>query len=78
MLKGHDLLVEIKAVSGQSCRREGALPRGAVPLMNSKVLGWDAAGIVKAVGPRSRSSKPAMKSSTPARSTARVPMPNST
>ncbi|AJD40592.1 Zn-dependent alcohol dehydrogenase GroES-like protein [Rhizobium gallicum bv. gallicum R602sp] len=47
---GHDLLVEIKAVSVNpvdvKVRVHSAPPAGEV-----KVLGWDAAGIVKAVGP---------------------------
>jgi NADPH2:quinone reductase len=47
---GHDLLVEIKAVSVNpvdvKIRANVAPPSGEL-----KVLGWDAAGIVKAVGP---------------------------
>lgn len=48
--KGHDLLVEIKAVSVNPVDtkvRAGVAPAGD----ELKVLGWDAAGIVKAVGP---------------------------
>ncbi|NLS02907.1 zinc-binding alcohol dehydrogenase family protein [Rhizobium sp. P32RR-XVIII] len=48
--KGHDLLVEIKAVSVNPVDtkvRAGVTPAGD----ELKVLGWDAAGIVKAVGP---------------------------
>ncbi|MBY5411926.1 zinc-binding alcohol dehydrogenase family protein [Rhizobium leguminosarum] len=47
--KGHDLLVEIKAVSVNpvdvKVRAHSAPPAGEL-----KVLGWDAAGIVKAIG----------------------------
>jgi NADPH2:quinone reductase len=48
--KGHDLLVEIKAVSVNPVDvkvRASASP----PADELKVLGWDAAGIVKATGP---------------------------
>jgi NADPH2:quinone reductase len=48
--KGHDLLVEIKAVSVNPVDvkvRASAAP----PADELKVLGWDAAGIVKATGP---------------------------
>ncbi|MDM9629118.1 zinc-binding alcohol dehydrogenase family protein [Rhizobium sp. S152] len=47
---GHDLLVEVKAVSVNPVDvkvRAGVAPDGT----EFKVLGWDAAGIVKAVGP---------------------------
>ncbi|MFP3542268.1 zinc-binding alcohol dehydrogenase family protein [Rhizobium sp. SIMBA_035] len=48
--KGHDLLVEIKAISVNpvdvKIRSNVAPPSGEL-----KVIGWDAAGIVKAVGP---------------------------
>lgn len=48
--KGHDLLVEIKAISVNpvdvKIRANVAPPSGEL-----KVIGWDAAGIVKAVGP---------------------------
>ncbi|RAX40536.1 zinc-binding alcohol dehydrogenase family protein [Rhizobium tropici] len=48
--KGHDLLVEVKAVSVNpvdvKVRANVAPPEGAY-----KIVGWDAAGIVKAVGP---------------------------
>ncbi|MCP5421116.1 MAG: zinc-binding alcohol dehydrogenase family protein [Gammaproteobacteria bacterium] len=47
---GHDLLVEIKAVSvnpvDTKIRKNAAPPEG-----QWKVLGWDAAGVVRAVGP---------------------------
>ncbi len=48
--EGHDLLVEIKAISVNPVDtkvRAGVAP-GAVEF---KVLGWDAAGVVKAIGP---------------------------
>lgn len=48
--KGHDLLVEVKAVSVNPVDvkvRASAAP----PESEYKILGWDAAGIVKAVGP---------------------------
>ncbi|MEF7617175.1 zinc-binding alcohol dehydrogenase family protein [Aquincola sp. MAHUQ-54] len=49
-LKPHDLLVEVKAVSvnpvDTKVRKNVAPPAG-----EAKVLGWDAAGIVRAVGP---------------------------
>ncbi len=48
--KGHDLLVEIKAISVNpvdvKIRANVAPPPGEL-----KVIGWDAAGVVKAVGP---------------------------
>lgn len=47
---GHDLLVEVKAVSVNPVDvkvRAGVTPPDGQP----KILGWDAAGIVKAVGP---------------------------
>ncbi|MGO4354154.1 zinc-binding alcohol dehydrogenase family protein [Rhizobium sp. RAF36] len=48
--KGHDLLVEIKAISVNpvdvKIRANAAPPSGEL-----KVIGWDAAGVVKAVGP---------------------------
>lgn len=48
--KGHDLLVEVKAVSVNpvdvKVRANVAPPEGTY-----KILGWDAAGVVKAVGP---------------------------
>lgn len=47
---GHDLLVEVRAVSVNPIDtkvRRRPLPEGSGP----KVLGWDAAGVVRAVGP---------------------------
>jgi zinc-binding alcohol dehydrogenase family protein len=56
-LREHDLLVEVKAVSvnpvDTKVRRGGPVPEG-----QARVLGWDAAGIVKAVGPRATRFKP--------------------
>lgn len=47
---GHDLLVEIKAVSVNPV--DTKVRAGVAPAADElKVLGWDAAGIVKAVGP---------------------------
>ncbi len=48
--KGHDLLVEIKAVSVNPVDTK-VRKQSAPPADELKVLGWDAAGIVKAVGP---------------------------
>lgn len=48
--KGHDLLVEIKAVSVNPV--DVKVRAGVAPAADEfKVLGWDAAGVVKAVGP---------------------------
>ncbi|TCU19377.1 zinc-binding alcohol dehydrogenase family protein [Rhizobium sullae] len=47
---GHDLLVEIKAVSVNPVDVK-VRAHTAPPVDELKVLGWDAAGIVKAVGP---------------------------
>ncbi|MBB4273688.1 zinc-binding alcohol dehydrogenase family protein [Rhizobium mongolense] len=47
---GHDLLVEIKAVSVNPVDVK-VRAHSAPPADEVKVLGWDAAGIVKAVGP---------------------------
>ncbi len=49
--EGHDLLVEVRAVSVNPVDvkvRAGVEPESDQP----KVLGWDAAGVVKAVGPK--------------------------
>ncbi|NKJ07113.1 zinc-binding alcohol dehydrogenase family protein [Rhizobium sp. SG741] len=55
--KGHDLLVEVKAVSVNpvdvKVRASAAPPEGEY-----KILGWDAAGIVRAVGPEVTMFKP--------------------
>ncbi|KQV63863.1 zinc-binding alcohol dehydrogenase family protein [Rhizobium sp. Root1220] len=50
LAKGHDLLVEIKAVSVNPV--DVKVRAGVAPAVDElKVLGWDAAGVVKAVGP---------------------------
>ena len=55
--KGHDLLVEVKAISVNpvdvKVRASAAPPEGEY-----KILGWDAAGIVRAVGPEVTMFKP--------------------
>jgi NADPH:quinone reductase-like Zn-dependent oxidoreductase len=54
---GHDLLVEVHSVSVNPVDtriRGGVLPPPAVP----KVLGWDASGVVRAVGDRATLFKP--------------------
>ena len=48
--KGHDLLVEVRAVSVNPVDTKVRM-RAAPEAGQYKVLGWDAAGIVKAVGP---------------------------
>ncbi|MBY3175587.1 zinc-binding alcohol dehydrogenase family protein [Rhizobium leguminosarum] len=48
--RGHDLLVEIKAVSVNPVDVK-VRAHSAPPADEIKVLGWDAAGIVKAIGP---------------------------
>ncbi|MBW4696982.1 MAG: zinc-binding alcohol dehydrogenase family protein [Aphanocapsa lilacina HA4352-LM1] len=54
---GHDLLVEVKAISvnpvDTKVRRGTAPPQGQI-----KVLGWDASGVVGAVGPQVRLFRP--------------------
>ena len=56
-LRDHDLLVEVKAVSvnpvDTKIRAHGDVPSGA-----PRILGWDAAGIVRATGPLSTRFKP--------------------
>ncbi len=63
---GRDLLVEVRAVSvnpvDTKVRASGAPAEG----QTHKVLGWDASGIVKAVGPEVTLFKPATASGTPA------------
>jgi zinc-binding alcohol dehydrogenase family protein len=53
----HDLLVEVKAVSvnpvDTKIRAHGDVPDGA-----ARILGWDAAGVVQATGPRVTRFKP--------------------
>jgi NADPH:quinone reductase len=48
--RGHDLLVEIKAVSVNPVDVK-VRAHSAPPADELKVLGWDAAGVVKAIGP---------------------------
>jgi zinc-binding alcohol dehydrogenase family protein len=56
-LRDHDLLIEVKAVSINSVdtkiRVHGDVPDGA-----ARILGWDAAGVVQATGPRVTLFKP--------------------
>ncbi|WP_233236717.1 zinc-binding alcohol dehydrogenase family protein [Bordetella sp. LUAb4] len=56
-LKDHDILVEVKAVSvnpvDTKVRNNGDVPQG-----QARVIGWDAAGIVRAVGPLATHFKP--------------------
>ncbi|WP_246797576.1 zinc-binding alcohol dehydrogenase family protein [Burkholderia perseverans] len=56
-LRDHDLLVEVKAVSvnpvDTKIRRGGDVPAGG-----ARIAGWDAAGIVRAVGPLATRFKP--------------------
>ena len=56
-LREHDLLVAVKAVSvnpvDTKVRRGGSIPEGA-----PRIAGWDAAGVVQAVGPRVTRFKP--------------------
>lgn len=56
-LRDHDLLVEVKAVSvnpvDTKIRRGGDVPAGG-----ARIVGWDAAGIVRAVGPLATRFKP--------------------
>ena len=55
--KGHDLLVEVKAVSVNPVDTK-IRKRAEPPAGEWKVLGWDAAGIVRAVGPAVRRFRP--------------------
>lgn len=56
-LRDHDLLIEVKAVSvnpvDTKVRRGGDIPSDG-----ARILGWDAAGIVRAVGPLATRFKP--------------------
>ena len=47
--KGHDILVEVKAISVNPVDTKVRAPKDAVP-EQPKVLGWDAAGTVTAIG----------------------------
>lgn len=74
--KGHDLLVEIKAVSVNPVDVK-VRANMAPPADELKVLGYDAAGIVKVVGSDVTLFKRATRSSIRASSIAPAPMPNS-
>src|SRR3546814_360515 len=50
-LRDHDLLIEVKAVSVNPVDTKVRLG-GDIPASGSRILGWDAAGIVRATGPR--------------------------
>jgi zinc-binding alcohol dehydrogenase family protein len=50
-LRDYDLLVEVKAVSVNPVDTKVRLG-GDIPASGSRILGWDAAGIVRATGPR--------------------------
>lgn len=72
---GRDLLVELKAISVNPVDykvRRSTAPQGS----EWKVLGWDAAGIVRAVGPEVTLFQPATRYSMPARSPGWVRMPS--
>lgn len=69
---GHDLLVEVRAVSVNPVdtkRRRSEEPQGG-----PRILGFDAAGVVRAVGPACTLFAPGRRSSTPASSRARAAM----
>ncbi len=48
---GHDILVEVKAISVNPVDTKVRMRDGAAPGQDYKVLGYDASGVVKAVGP---------------------------
>ncbi|MES2912975.1 MAG: alcohol dehydrogenase catalytic domain-containing protein, partial [Pseudomonadota bacterium] len=48
---GHDILVEVKAISVNPVDTKVRMRDGAAPGHDYKVLGYDASGVVKAVGP---------------------------
>ena len=54
---GHDLLVEVKAISVNPVDTKRRAPKDLVE-KSPKILGWDAAGIVKAAGPEATLFKP--------------------
>ena len=54
---GHDLLVEVKAISVNPVDYKRRAPRDQVEKV-PKILGWDAAGVVNAVGPAVQFFKP--------------------
>lgn len=51
MAQGHDLLVQVKAVSVNPVDTKVRASAAAPPGQDYKILGWDAVGIVQAVGP---------------------------
>jgi len=55
--QGRDLLVEVKAISVNPVDCKTRAPRDAVE-KTPKIIGWDAAGVVKAAGPDCRLFKP--------------------
>ena len=69
--RGRDIRVAVKAISANpvdyKVRKRAAPGEGEI-----KILGYDAAGVVDAVGPTLRCSKPAKRFSMPARSSARA------
>ena len=72
---GNDLLVSVKAVSVNPVDTKIRGPKEQVE-DPPRVLGFDASGVVEAVGPESRCSNPVMKSTTPAILPAPVPTPS--
>nr|WP_299888186.1 alcohol dehydrogenase catalytic domain-containing protein [uncultured Ruegeria sp.] len=73
--KGHDLLVKVQAVSVNPVDtkiRQKRAPVGPAP----DILGWDAVGIVEAVGETVETFSPGDTVGTPGRSTDREPMPS--
>lgn len=74
---GHDLLVEIKAVSVNPVDVK-VRAHSAPPADELKVLGWDAAGVVKAVGADVTLFRPGDEVFYAASSAVRAAMPNST
>src|SRR3546814_1444391 len=56
-LRDHDLLVQIKAVSVNPVDTKIRLG-GDIPANGTRILGWDAAGIVRATGPLAIRFKP--------------------
>ena len=55
--KGRDLLVEVKAISVNPVDAKRRAPRDLVET-TPKILGWDATGVVKTVGPEAKLFKP--------------------
>ncbi len=67
-----DLLVEVRAISVNPVDTK-IRTRMQPDEGQYQVLGWDVAGVVRAVGPRSACSSPATRCTTPVRWTALVP-----